>query len=150
MSDHYHKVCNTVLHCQIKIVLAMLINLGPNPHVKYYSWTLVRRFLCDLEDRRALCRIQSKVRVLHCCKGSDSRPFLKSLGNTKINCLLSNCESNGPCSVKSGLVDPEIFTFLVIKVPYSGKLGRALNLANQSSECTGEFKFGDCEPFRIE
>ena len=37
-----------------------------------------------------------------------------------------------------------------VHMPYSGKLWRALNLANQSSEYIGEFKFGDCEPFRME
>ena len=30
--------------------------------------------------------------------------------------LLSNCQSNGPCLVKNGWVDPEIFTILVIEV----------------------------------
>ena len=30
-------------------------------------------------------------------------------------------------------------TFKVLNIPYSGKLWRALNLANKSSECIGEF-----------
>ena len=34
------------------------------------------------------------------------------------------------------------------KIPYSGKLWRALNLVNQSSECIGEFKFGNREGFQ--
>ena len=38
----------------------------------------------------------------------------------------------------------------VHRLPYSGKPWRALNLANQSSECIGKFKFGDRERFHIE